>query len=40
MRDRKGVDSAGRGGGEELGGREGEESINQDIFHKKRIYSQ
>lgn len=35
MRDRKGVDSEGRGGGKDLGGREGEESIIRMYFMRQ-----
>lgn len=35
MRDRKGVDSEGRVGGKDLGGREGEESIIRMYFMRQ-----
>lgn len=40
MRDRIGVDPEGRRDGEELGGKDGGETINLDILCENKIYFQ
>jgi hypothetical protein len=40
MRDRKGMDLNGRGGGEELGGSEGGETVIEIYYVRKKIYFQ
>jgi hypothetical protein len=39
MWDRKGVDSVGKGGGEELGGEEKAETITYILWEKKSIFN-